>query len=372
MGSWALRIGRIHGVDVRVDASALAIVGLLAWGLSDGILPELASSYATGEYWTAGVVVAVAFFASLLGHELSHAAVARNRGIQVRDITLWLFGGVATIEGEPKTPNDELAVAVAGPATSVAVGAVTLAASGLVATVNGSSLVVAALGWLGFINLVLAVFNLVPATPLDGGRILRAVLWRRYGDRARAVRSAAGAGEVFGRVLIAVGIVEFLLGAGLSGIWSAMIGWFVLMAARSERDAVDLDEALRGRRVRDVMTADPITAPATVTVSNLLDEYVLRHHCSAFPLVDTSGAVVALATLARMRTVPESSRATTVARDIAWPVAEVTAAAPDEPLRAVLQRIAGGDGRVLVFEAGRLVGIVSPSDVSRLLQAVRA
>jgi Zn-dependent protease len=372
MVSWALRIGRIYGVEVRVDASALAIVALLAWGLSDGVLPELASGYTTREYWFAGVLVAVAFFASLLAHELSHAAVARSRGIEVRDITLWLFGGVATIEGEPKTPNDELAVAVAGPATSIAVGVVALVGSALLAVLEASALVVAALGWLGFINLILAVFNLVPAAPLDGGRILRAVMWRRYGDRSRGVRSAAAAGEVFGRVLIALGILELWLGAGLSGIWSALIGWFVLMAARSEREAVDLEEALTGRRVRDVMTSNPITAPSTITVADLLDGYVLRHHCSAFPLVDAGGAVVGLATLARMRTVPESARASTAAADIAWPVAEVTTAAPDEPLPALLRRIAGGDGRVLVFDAGHLVGILSPSDISRLLQAVRA
>lgn len=372
MVSWALRIGRISGVDVRVDASALAVVVILAWGLSGGVLPELASGYATGEYWIAGVVVAVAFFTSLLAHELSHAAVARSRGIDVRDITLWLFGGVATIEGEPKTPNDELAVAVAGPATSVAAGVIALVGSAVLAVLDVSPLAVAALGWLGFINLVLAVFNLVPAAPLDGGRILRAVLWRRYGDRTRAVRSAAGAGEVFGRVLIALGILELWLGAGLSGIWSAMIGWFVLVAARSERESADLDEALAGRRVRDVMTPDPITAPASATVAHLLDEYVLRHHCSAFPLVDARGEVVGLATLARMRTVPDGARATTAALDIAWPIANVTSAAPDEPLPALLRRIAGGDGRVLVFETGRLVGIVSPSDISRLLQAVHA
>jgi Zn-dependent protease len=368
----ALRLGRILGIEVKIDASAAVILGLIAWLLAEATLPELADGYTTAEYWIVGAVSALGFFASLLAHEMSHSVVARRRGIKVRDITLWLFGGVATIEGEPRTPRDEFAVAFAGPAMSIGVGAAALAAGSIATAAGASVLVVAALAWLGTINLVLAVFNLVPAAPLDGGRVLRAWLWQRHGDHARAARTAARAGEIFARVLIGIGVVELWFGLGLGGIWSILLGWFLLGAARSEEEQVDLEERLAGYRVRDVMTPQPLTAPASISVAELLDDYVLRRHCSAFPLVDATGRVVGLATLARARAVPSGRRAVTPARDVAWPVHEVTTARPDEAVMPVLRRAAGGDGRVLVFDGERLVGIMSPSDIARVVQVLSA
>jgi CBS domain-containing protein len=216
--------------------------------------------------------------------------------------------------------------------------------------------------------MVLAVFNLIPAAPLDGGRVLRAVLWQRHGDRTRAARTAARTGQTFGRVLIALGLVELWFGAGISGLWIILLGWFVLTAARAEETQLDIDASLSRRRVRDVMTPDPITAPESITVARLLDEYVLQHRCSAFPLVTPTGTVVGLATLMRARHVLPTRRATVLARDVAWPLDDVTTADPDEPLLPVLRRARGGDGRVLVFDGGRLVGIISPTDVARILQ----
>jgi len=365
----SVRVGRIGGIDVRVDASALVIAGLISWALSDGVLPEAAPGYATALYWVVGVVTALAFLASLLAHEVSHSVVARRRGIRVRDITLWLLGGVATIEGEPKNPRDEFAMAIAGPALSMGIGATAVLLAAVAGFAGGPDLVTTALWWLGSINIVLALFNVVPAAPLDGGRLLRAWLWKRHGDRARATRSAARAGVVFGQVLIGLGIFELWMGLGVGGLWSILLGWFVLGAARAEEAELALEQATHHVRVRDVMTPDPVTVPAATSVASLVDDYVLRYRCSAFPVTSPAGEVTGLATLTRARAVPRARRATLTAADIAWPASEVTRAGPNEPLWPVLRRAAGGDGRILVFEGARLAGIVSPSDIARLVQA---
>jgi Zn-dependent protease len=366
----AVRVGRVRGIDVRIDVSAIVIVALITWELATIILPAFAEGYAGAAYWSAAVAASLLFFASLLAHELSHSLVARNRGIAVRDITLWLLGGIAAIEGEPRTPRDERDIALAGPAASVTIGVVALGVGAVAELAGMSPLVVAAFFWLGSINLLLAVFNLAPAAPLDGGRVLRAWLWQRHGDRRRAARSATHAGQTFGRILIGLGIVEVLLGSA-GGLWFVLLGWFLYTAARAEEAQIDVETSLGSLSVRDVMTPDPIVAPASISVADLLDEYVLRHHCSAFPLRAPDEQIVGLATLGRCRTVPVHRRATVAALDVAWRIDEVTICAPEEALLDVLRRVTGGDGRLLVFESARLVGIVSPSDISRLLQARR-
>jgi Zn-dependent protease/CBS domain-containing protein len=366
-GSFAVRIGRVRGIDVRVDISALVIVVLIAWTLAAAALPALAPGYATSEYWLTGTLTALLFLASLLGHELSHSIVALGRHVRVRDITLWLLGGIAALESEPENADDELAIAVAGPVSSVLIGCGGLALAAGVAAFGGPSLAVAALAWLGSINLLLAVFNLAPAAPLDGGRVLRAWLWKRHGDRERAARTAARAGEIFGRFLVGVGILELLLGAPVSGIWAVLLGWFLLEAARAEGMRVDVGLRLSGLRMREVMTPDPVTVPASTTVDELLERYVTRHHCTSFPITD-DGRVVGLATLARCRAVRARLHAGVTVSDIAWPLDEVTIAAPDELLTDVLQRATSGDNRVLVLDGTRLVGILSPSDVARIIE----
>ena len=240
---------------------ALAIVALIAWGLASGTLPELAPGYSTAEYWIAGSVTAVLFLAGLLAHELSHSLVAIRRGIHVRDISLWLLGGIATIEDEPEVRRTNSRIALAGPATSIALGVAALLVAPVADGLGGAPLFVATVAWLGSINLVLAVFNLAPVGPLDGGRVLRAWLWRRHGNRVQAARTATRAGETFAHVLIAVGILELFFGAGVSGVWAILLGWFLLGAARAEKAQIEMEAQLAGLRVKDVMTPDPVTAP---------------------------------------------------------------------------------------------------------------
>lgn len=369
----APRIGRVFGIELRVDWSVVVVFALLAWGLATVSLPSIADGYSSLEYWIAGVGATVLFLVSLLAHETSHSVVARKRGINVRDITLWLFGGVSTLESEARTPRADFEIAFAGPLTSIAIGVAGLALGLGLHLANGAPLAVGALIWLGGINIVLALFNLVPAAPLDGGRVLRAWLWHRTGDHDRASVRAARAGGVFAWVLIALGVLEFMAGGDLAGLWLVFLGWFLLNASRNEEMQVTVQHVLHDVRVRDVMTSSPITIPADMTVEQALHDFILSHRWSSFPVVEADGRVDGLLTLAHVKTVPGPARSTTAVRTIATPLTGVTTASPDDLLLPALQRAAlTGDGRVLAMQDGHLAGIVTPSDVTRAVQYAQA
>jgi Zn-dependent protease/predicted transcriptional regulator len=359
-----VRIGSIDGIPVKADWSLLVILWLLTWSLATGGLPALASGYSSGAYWLAAVLTSIAFFGSLLAHELSHSLVARRHGIQVRDITLWLLGGVSQLSKEPDNPADDFRVAFAGPLASLVFAAVSFVIGAVLDVAGASSLVVACFMWLATVNLILGLFNLIPAAPLDGGRVLRAILWRRTGDRTRASLSATKSGRVFGYILVALGFVE-LLSSTWSGLWLVLLGWFLLGSAHAEENQIKLGRDLGGLRVRDVMTSHPITVPADTDVDTVLHDYVLRCHCSSFPVVDSGGQVVGLVTLSRLRSLAAHHRATSRVGDIAIPRKDVLQAGPDEMLLDVLRRGDGSDSRILVFDDGALVGIVSAGDVMR-------
>ena len=365
----SMRIGRIAGIRVGANWSLLVVFWLIAWGLATGVYPDEDPGHSEAGYWAAAVVTALFFYGALLAHELAHALMARRQGIPVEGITLWLFGGVTRMKGEASSPDGALRVAAVGPVVSLAAAAVFgllgLALDGL----GAPGLVGAMAGWLARINVILAVFNLMPAAPLDGGRILQAVLWRRSGDRLAASTTAARAGRAFGYLLIGLGLFEFSLGIGVGGLWFVFLGWFVLMAARAEQLSAEARVQLGGVRVADVMTRDPVVAPGWITVAAFLDEYVLRHRFSAFPIQTFDGRLAGLVTLNRLKDVPPDRRAVVRVSDVACSMGDVTVARSDEMLLDVVGRLSGrGDGRALVIDDGRLVGIVSPTDVARALE----
>ncbi|HEX5267289.1 MAG TPA: site-2 protease family protein [Acidimicrobiales bacterium] len=264
-------LGRIGGVRVGINWSLVPVFVLVAWSLAVGQLPAETLGYTRSAYWAAAVVTSVAFFASLLAHELAHAVVARRHGVQTRGIVLWLFGGVAQLEGDMPNARAELRVAAAGPATSLALAVVTGAGAWVLDHTGQSALLVAAVAWLSGINALLGLFNLLPAFPLDGGRVLRAFLWRHWRDRLRATAVAATAGKVVGYGLVALGGVEVLTGGALGGIWLGMIGWFVATAAGQQRERVSERGRFGSLRVSDAMTPEPVVVPATATVAEVVD-----------------------------------------------------------------------------------------------------
>ena len=248
-----VRLGRVAGIPVGMNWSLLVVFVLITLTLAEGFSATV-SGYPDVAYWLVAITATLLFYACLLAHELAHSVVARRAGVPVHGITLWLFGGVSQLGGEAANADDLLRIALAGPLMSVTVGLVLSAVAVLVAVAGGPGLLVVTCGWLGGINLFLALFNLAPAAPLDGGRVLAALLWRRHGDRVRAAVSATRAGMTFGYVLIAVGVLVFLAGGGIGGLWFVFLGWFLLSAgARREqsRAAAGCAGRRQGRRRDD-------------------------------------------------------------------------------------------------------------------------
>lgn len=368
----AIPIGRIAGFPVNVHWSVLVILWLFTWSLAS-TLPGSVKGYSHGAYWLAGACGALVLLASLVAHELAHAVVARRAGVSVGSVTLWLFGGVTTLGGEAKTPKAAFRIAIAGPATSLALAAIFGGLVAALSTVGAAPIVVGVASWLAGINLLLGLFNLLPGAPLDGGRVLRAFLWRRHGDSVRASIGAAHAGRVVAFILIGLGLAEFLLGGMVGGVWLAFIGWFIFAASREEETRISTQQMFSGVRVTDAMTARPHTAPGWITVDDFVQRYVLGDRHSAYPVVDPSGAVTGLITLRQLRDVAPGRRATTTVAEVAQPLHEVPSGAPQEPLTALLERMApaGPRSRALVFEGGQVVGIVTPTDVARLIEVYR-
>ena len=364
----SVKLGKLWGIPIGMHWSVAVIFFLIAWELSALVLPADAAGSSQAWYWTVGIVTAVLFYLGLVAHEAAHAVVARRNGIGVRRITLWLFGGVSELEGEALTPGADFRIAVVGPIVSFVLSGVFALLAALAASA-GSLVPEAALGWLAWMNLLLGGFNLIPASPLDGGRVLRAALWRFGGDRTRAAVIASRTGVGFGYLMVGAGVLFFISGY-LIGLWFAFLGWFLVSAARSEEGATVIRSTLAGVRVRDIMTPDPICFEAATTVSELIEEALQRHHFTSFPLAGADRRPTGLVTLSRVRRVPPDSRQSTSLAAISTPLAQVPLARPDDPLPGMLERMqASPDGRALVIgDDGELVGIVSPSDISRYLQ----
>ena len=362
-----IRIGRFGGVEVRVNWSWLVVLALIVWTLEDGVFPSQNPGLSHRTYLAMAVVAAVLFFVSVLLHELGHAWQARREGIEIDGITLWLFGGVTQFKGRLKTAPAEFRIAAIGPLVSLALGAVfvLLARADLPTEVDGVA------AWLGYINISLAVFNLIPALPLDGGRVFRAALWRAKGDLGWATRVASDVGQGFGYLFIALGIAMLIFQGSFSGAWLAFIGWFVLQAARSESRSIATEEALDGFRVRDLMARDPVTVDADRTIAQLMDQ-VARTRFTTYPVVEGSRPIGLLA-FASAASVPRSEWDRRRVRDSMIPVARVPLLAEDEKAADALAALSGPTGnRALVVENGHLVGLLSITDLARALEIGRS
>jgi Zn-dependent protease len=364
----SLSLGRIAGIRIGLHWSLLVVLGLMIWTLSETVFPRQNPGLAESNYRAMAFVAAVLLFVSLLLHELGHALQARREGIAIDGITLWLFGGVASFRGTFPDPGAEFRVAIAGPLVSLALGVLFAgfaALAGPPVTVDGVAF------WLGYINLSLLVFNLLPALPLDGGRILRAALWRIRRDFAWATRIAAEAGRAPGLLLVAAGVVLFLLGGMLGGAWLAFIGWFVLSAAGSEARFAEARRAISGLRVRDLMAPEPVSAGRDRTLAEFMDSIGNETMSTAYPVVH-DGRVVGLLPMATVVELPRGEWATRSVGETMLGLEDAPLLAPDDELYDALSRLAeAGVARGLVLDGGRLAGSLAVEDVARALETRR-
>ncbi|MFD1658165.1 site-2 protease family protein [Streptomyces caeni] len=360
-------LGRVAGIRVGVHWSVLVIFLVILVGLARGGFREAHPDRPAWQYWFASAVTAAVFLLSLLAHEISHALVARRNGVSVDDITLWLLGGVARLKSEASTPRAELRIAGVGPLVSLLLGGLFVLAAVLLDRLSDAGLVVEALAWLAGINILLAVFNALPAAPLDGGRLLRAVVWWKTGNRLRATMVATSAGRVMGWLLVGLGLYLVLVGAVFSGIWLVVIGWFVIAMATTEGGQARLHELLGGIPVSEAMTPDPVTVRATATISEFLADPRYRYRHSAFPVVDDGDTAVGLVTLRGADAVRETERASTAVARVMVPIDDLPTPHPHDPLARIVPELqAGPVHRALVLDGSRLVGIVTSSDISRV------
>jgi len=364
----SIGIGRIFGVRIGLHPSWFVIAVLVTYSMAAGQLPQDFPGWSGALYWVVGAAISLLFFTSVLAHELSHALVARRFGLQVRDITLFIFGGAATLEGDARRPRDEALIAAAGPLTSLAIGA---ALWGIEAAV-GQAQMAAVIGWLGFINITLGLFNLIPAFPMDGGRVLRAILWRIRGDRMAATRNAAVVGRGFGYLLIAAGVfVLFNSRQPFFGVWLALIGWFLSNAAEATVAQMSIEHSLRGITVREVMESDPPSVSPNETVADLVNERLIRGEHRSFLVRHDDGGLTGIVTLSDVRRLPRENWEAGRVTDIMTRYADLATIGPETEVEDALKLLQAREVNQLpVVEGGRtVVGMVTRAGILRLIEA---
>jgi Zn-dependent protease/CBS domain-containing protein len=359
-------LGRVAGIEIGVDWSWALVFGLITWSLAATVFPDSDPGFSAGVYAAMGVVAALLFFASLLLHELGHALQARREGVEIEGITLWLFGGVARLKSGMPSAGAELRIAAAGPlVTAFLGGAVVLVAE----VANVPRPLDGAVAWLGYVNLLLLAFNLLPAFPLDGGRLLHAALWATRRDSSWATRVAAGIGRGFGYLMIAGGLVLFFDQGQIGAAWLAIVGWFLLGAAGSEARLAAVRDALAGLEVRDLMIREPVTADPEETLAAFMASPAGAARFTAYPVV-RDGEVVGVLPLRRVLELPSSEWEGRRVGDSTLATGLVPVLAQDEDaLEALAALRAGRLHRGLVLEDGRLAGFLSITDFDRLLVA---
>lgn len=355
----AYRLITLRGIPIQIDASWIVIALLVTWSLATRAFPILYPEQSVSIYWAMGVVGALGLFASIVAHEIAHTLIARRHGIAMAGITLFIFGGVAQMESEPPSPRAEFAMAIAGPLASIGLGVGALTA----ALFPWPGAVITILTYLGVTNIALAIFNLLPAFPLDGGRLFRALLWRRSGSPLGATRVAARVGTGFAFVLMGVGLIRILLPDPVGGLWLFVIGLFLRQAARLSYEQELVREALVGKPVRQFMTVGPIAVTSDTSLADFLHEFVYRYHHRLFPVQD-NGRLLGVITTAQLRGVPSAERPLRKVSSATIPLASLPTVTPDTGALQALGRMREtGRSRLLVVDHERLAGIITARDL---------
>ena len=363
-----IQLGRIAGIRIGINWSWLIVFALIVWSLAAAVFPSQNPGLSDGEYLTMAVVAAVLFFASLLLHELGHALQARRDGVEIEGINLWLFGGVAQFKGGFPSAGAEFRIAIAGPLVSLVLGVLFVlvaAVAGLPTAIDG------VVAWLGFTNLILLAFNLLPALPLDGGRVLRSALWYFRGDLQWATWVASGVGRGFGFLLVGLGLFMLIAEGTFSGAWLAFVGWFLLQAATAEARYVATKQALDGLRVRDLMIREPVTVDADLTLGQFMDDVAWSRRYTTYPVLE-HGHPIGLLAFRSVAGVQREEWNTRRVRDAMVPFDEVPLLTEAESAIDALAELSTSDvNRGLVVDDDRLAGFLSITDLARALEVGR-
>jgi Zn-dependent protease/predicted transcriptional regulator len=357
--SW--HIFTIFGIEIRIDSSWLVIFVLVTWGLAQNYFPSKYPHWSQMQCWIVGLVSSLLLFSSVLAHELTHSLVARSKGDEVRSITLFLFGGVSEISREPETPATEFIIAVVGPVSSIIIAALSF---GVWHGMQGVSEPIAALArYLAMINGILAVFNMIPGFPLDGGRVLRAIVWKITGSVKSATRIASVSGHAIAFLLIFFGIWQILRGFFLDGLWIALIGWFIHSAAARGYQQVLIKESLKDVRAQDLMDTAFESIDGALTVQELIEDYILKKKARSF-LITERGALAGIVCLDDVKAVPAEERAATTVKEIMTPRDALEVVSPQADGNKILAKLSNGKvHQVPVIERGKVKGLVCRADV---------
>ena len=353
----SFRVARVFGIDIEIHFSWLVILGILAWALSEGFFPTQYEGWATSTYWIVGTISAVLLFLTVLIHELAHALVALRKGLEVPRITLFIFGGVSHLGRQPRTAGEEFFISAAGPLTSVLVAVVTAGLAWFFSTRNEQA--EAVFTYLAFVNVLLAIFNTLPGFPLDGGRVLRSIVWKKTGSFRRATRVAGAVGQAFGYGIIVLGLLLFFTGNTFNGIWFALIGWFLLTAARAESGSLQLDAMLAGLTARDVMREEWVSVSPAASIQDVVDDHMLSG-AERCVIVAREGAVLGLLTVSDVRKVSRDEWRNTPAQRVMTPRDQIVTVIPDARAVEVMRLLADKSlNQVPVIDAGRMIGLVT-------------
>lgn len=364
-----IKLGRVFGIEIKLHYSWLIIALLIIYSIA-GHFSNAHPDWGRAVIWGAAIMTAILFFTSILLHELSHALVARRRGIPIRSILLFALGGVTLFEKEVEDAKTEFLVSIVGPAASALIGLACLTAAwslGWTLNIEPATPWAAMLVWLGYINFGLAVFNMLPGFPLDGGRVLRAIVWWRTGSQERATRVASVIGQAVAGAFIILGVIRFLGGEGISGLWMAFIGWFLFNAAKSTHTQQELTERLRGVRVGDLMTRDCPIADGNSNLQTFVNEYVARTGQRCF-LVAEQGVVTGLITSKEVKDVPKARWPYTTVYDVMRPLDQLPTVTPETPVSEALEIIGRENlNQLPALAEGRLAGMISRDQILRYM-----
>ena len=363
-----IKLFKLLGFEVRVDWSWIIIAILIAWSLSKGLFPSYYKNLSPQTYWWMGIIGALGLFLSIIVHEFSHSLVARRYGLPMKGITLFIFGGVAEMEEEPASAKVEFMVAIAGPISSILIALICYGLhaagkqAGLAQPING------VVAYLAMINGILAVFNLLPAFPLDGGRVLRSILWGVKKNLRWATYVSSRIGSGFGILLIVLGVIQVFRGNFIGGMWWFLIGMFLQGAAKASYQQLLTRRALEGEPVRRFMKTDAVTVPPTISLEQLVEDYIYKYHFKMFPVVEDHDRLLGCITTKQIKEIPREEWSRRTAGDVASQCTPENTIGPQaDAMKALSIMKQTGNSRLMVVEGGRLLGIIALKDLLELL-----